>query len=82
MNLRGKTALITGAGSGIGREFAPGIAREGADVAINDLIPEAGDGIIRNINATAGEYQPQTSPPSAPTIEILAAHIQLNNICS
>lgn len=36
MNLSGKTALVTGAARGIGRGCAMALAREGADVAIND----------------------------------------------
>jgi glucose 1-dehydrogenase len=36
MNLSGKTALITGAGRGIGRGCAVELARAGADVVIND----------------------------------------------
>ena len=36
-DLRGKTALVTGAGSGIGRETAFALGRAGADVCICDL---------------------------------------------
>ncbi len=41
--LRGKTALITGGDSGIGRAVAVLFAREGADVAISYLPEEQGD---------------------------------------
>ncbi len=43
MQLRGKTALITGAGSGIGKAIAEVFAREGAQVILNDLSPSAGE---------------------------------------
>jgi NAD(P)-dependent dehydrogenase (short-subunit alcohol dehydrogenase family) len=46
--LANKVALITGAGSGLGREMALRFAREGASVVINDIDEEAGE-------RTAGE---------------------------
>ncbi|MEE8511182.1 MAG: SDR family NAD(P)-dependent oxidoreductase, partial [Acidiferrobacterales bacterium] len=41
MELNGKTALVTGAGSGIGKAIATAFANEGTNVLVNDLT-EAG----------------------------------------
>ena len=40
--LQGKNIIVTGAGSGMGRAFALGLAREGATVGVLDLREEAG----------------------------------------
>jgi NAD(P)-dependent dehydrogenase (short-subunit alcohol dehydrogenase family) len=35
--LEGKTAIVTGAGQGIGKAIAEGLAKEGANVVVNDI---------------------------------------------
>jgi 3-hydroxybutyrate dehydrogenase len=54
MKLKGKPPIVTGAGSGIGREIALVYAREGAKVAIADLNVEAAEVVRNEIVAAAG----------------------------
>jgi NAD(P)-dependent dehydrogenase (short-subunit alcohol dehydrogenase family) len=55
MRLAGKAAIITGAGSGIGRGTANLFAREGARVLIAEINPETGRRTADEITAAGGE---------------------------
>ena len=55
MRLQDKVAIITGAGSGIGREAALIFAREGARVAVADMNDDAGGKTVEAIGAAGGE---------------------------
>ena len=51
----GKVALVTGAGSGIGRATALVFAREGAKVVVADIVVEGGQETVQQIEAAGGE---------------------------
>lgn len=55
MRLENKVALITGAGSGLGRESALLFSREGARVVVVDMKDEAGQAVVEEVRAAGGE---------------------------
>jgi len=55
MRLENKVCLITGAGSGIGKESALLFAKEGASVVVNDFNPIAGEETVRQILEEGGD---------------------------
>jgi NAD(P)-dependent dehydrogenase (short-subunit alcohol dehydrogenase family) len=55
MRLENKVALITGAGSGIGRESALLFAREGARIVVADVNDKAGEAVAAEIRQAGGQ---------------------------
>ena len=73
--VEGKVVLVTGAGGGIGRDFALGLAREGAHVVVNDIgASVTGDGadasraqqVVDEIVAEGGTATANTDSVSDP----------------
>ena len=56
MELKGKTAIVTGSGRGIGEGIALVLAREGASLVINDRkITQDAEGVVKKIDAMGGK---------------------------
>lgn len=85
----GKTALVTGAGSGIGEAIAKGLAASGARVIVQDLHAQAADRVAASIASTGGLAHSVVGDVSDPAVverlvaEAVAAggalHLLINN---
>ncbi len=51
MRLKGKKAIVTGAGQGIGRSIALKMAQEGADTALAEMNPNTGTNTVKEVEA-------------------------------
>jgi NAD(P)-dependent dehydrogenase (short-subunit alcohol dehydrogenase family) len=60
IDLKGRVAIVTGAGGGLGRSHAIALARHGARVVVNDLAAAACEGVAAEIVAAGGEAIPWT----------------------
>lgn len=64
--LAGRTAVVTGSGSGIGRATARKLAAEGAHVVVNDLVPERADETVALITQSRGSAQARAGDVTDP----------------
>lgn len=55
VDLRGQTALVTGAGADLGRAIALALAQAGASVGVNDLNPDRVETVAGQIQAAGGQ---------------------------
>jgi 3-oxoacyl-[acyl-carrier protein] reductase len=55
MRFAGCVAIVTGAGRGIGKATAAGLASEGAKVLVNDIDDDVAAEVVREIRAAGGE---------------------------
>jgi 3-oxoacyl-[acyl-carrier protein] reductase len=58
MKLKDKVVLITGGGSGLGREMGLTFAREGARIGVNDIRPESAQNVVTEIERAGGVAKP------------------------
>jgi 3-oxoacyl-[acyl-carrier protein] reductase len=58
MKLKDKVVLITGGGSGLGREMGLTFAREGAKIGVNDIRPESAQNVVTEIERAGGNARP------------------------
>ena len=93
MLLQGKSAIVTGAGSGIGRAVAIAYAREGARVIVSDIAEAGGKETVRLVQqqvSRADAVFVRADASSADDHEVLAQaaidrfgalHVACNNAC-
>lgn len=62
--VEGKAIIVTGAGSGMGRAFALGLAREGAAVGVLDLRPAAAEEVCKELESEGLDGIPLTADVS------------------
>ena len=68
--LKGKVAVVTGAGQGIGRSEALELARQGARVVVNDVDAQAAAGVVAQITAGRVDAEAQVHVGDCSDVEV------------
>ncbi len=76
MLLRDKVALVTGAGSGIGRATAMRFAAEGATVFVNDVTVERAQGTVDEIGRDAAAYAFGADVSDSAAVDAMVAAVE------
>ena len=76
----GKTALVTGGGSGIGEALAKGLSARGARVLVADRNLEGAQQVAAEIGGGAGAISCELGDPAAPAALIEAAYQRLGRL--
>jgi 3-oxoacyl-[acyl-carrier protein] reductase len=74
-DLRGRTALVTGAGQNVGAGIARALAERGARVVVNDLRPERADAIAAELATGDMAASPMAAPFDVTDLDAVLAAV-------
>jgi 3-oxoacyl-[acyl-carrier protein] reductase len=77
MRLKGKVAIVTGAGSGFGAGIARRFAEEGAQVVVNDVNAQAGERVAKEVSGTYVQADVTRSDDWAKLIRSAGANLDI-----